>query len=157
LPHAFRDDRWNLYAWRNRWQDKDDVIISILPQAAKGNMGAKAEKTLTIQHDGKKLRWGTIVGGFQGDFTPAADGSTILTTGDGSCLAIDFSKASGADAMLVMTGPGAPRDGAVEVGGAKFSLLFLGGSVPTPRVAGDRVVVGAQTVSYDGQKIVLDK
>jgi hypothetical protein len=155
LPHAFRDDRWDFYAWRNRWQDKNDVIISILAQAAKGNMGAKAERTLTIQHAGKKMRWGGINGGFQGEFAPARDGSTILKTGDGSCLGIDFSRASGADAMLAMTGSGAPEDGAVDAGGRRFSFLFLGGNKPTVRVEGAKVIVGGQTVSYDGENIVL--
>ena len=139
LPHAIQDNRWSFYAWRNRWQDKDDVIISVLPVDAIGNMRAKAEKTLTIQHAGKKLQWGTIAGDFQGKSTPTKDGSTVLTTGDGSCLAIDFSRASGADVMLVMTGPGAPRDGTIEANGAKFSFLFLGGTTPTPNVDGDRI------------------
>ncbi|MEM9658297.1 MAG: hypothetical protein AAF961_08055, partial [Planctomycetota bacterium] len=155
LPHAMRDDRWNFYAWRNRWQDGDDVVISILPEGAKGNMGARAEQALTIQHRGKTIRWGAVKGGFQGVFAPEEDGSTIMTTGDGSCLAIDFSGTSGADAMLVMTGPGAPSDGVVNVDGVEFSLLFLGGRPPTPRVEGKRIRLNGQTVSFDGQRIVL--
>ena len=157
LPHAFYDNRWHFYAWRNRWRDRNDVILSILTHPAKGNMGARAETTLTIQHAGKKTRWGKIVGGFQGELAPAKDGSTVLATGDGSCLAIDFSRASGADAMLVMTGPGAPADGAVEAGGRKFSFLLLGGTPPRPKADGDKVVVGKQTVSFDGKRIVLGK
>jgi hypothetical protein len=157
LSHAVRDDRWNFYAWRNRWQDQNDVILSILTQAAKGNMSAPAERALTIQHAGQIRRWGTIVGGFSGEFAPAQDGSTILTTGDGSGLAIDFSRASGADAMLVMTGPGAPNQDAFQVGGTRFSFLFLGGSTPTPRVEGDKLIVGGQTVSHNGTRIVLGR
>jgi hypothetical protein len=155
LPHAIRDDRWGFYAWRNRWQDKDDVIISILPQAAKGNMGAQAEKTLTIQHADKKMHWGRIAGSLQPEFAPAKDGSTVLTIRDGSCLAIDFSKASGADVMLVMTGPGAPPDSSIKANGITFSLLFLGGTTPTPRVDGNRVVLDNQAISYDGRRILL--
>jgi hypothetical protein len=118
-------------------------------------MGAPAEKTLTLQHGGRKFTWGTIIGGFKGEFAPAKDGSTVLTTGDGSSLAIDFSRASGAEAMLVMTGPGAPAQGAVEAGGTRFSFLFLGGTAPTPRAQGNQVLVGRQTVRFDGKKIVL--
>jgi hypothetical protein len=103
IPNAYRDSVCRFYAWRNRWQDKSDVIVSILTHPTKGNMVSKAENTLTIQTGGKTLRWGKISGGFTGDFAPKPDGSTILTTGDGSSLAIDFSKASGADALLVMT------------------------------------------------------
>ena len=157
LAHAFHDNRWHFYAWRNCWRDRDDVIVSILTHPAKGNMGAKAEKTLTIQHAGKKIKWGTLAGGFQGEFAPAKDGSTVLATADGSCLAIDFSGTSGADAMLVMTGPGAPADNVVEAGGTGFSFLLLGGAAPRPRAEGDKVFVGKQTVSFDGKTIVLGK
>jgi len=131
------------------------VIISILTQRAKGNMEAKAEQTLTIQHAGRKLDWGTIQGGFRGEFAPARDGSTILTTGDGSCLAIDFSQASGADVLLVMTGAGVPGADTVEAGGTRFSFLMLGGTSPERKVEGNRVVVGGQSVSFNGQSIVL--
>lgn len=158
IPNAYRDGICKFYAWRNRWQDADDVILSILTHATKGNMGSKAENTLTIQTGGKKSKWGTIGSGFTGDWAPKADGSTVLTTGDGSCLAVDFSKASGADAMLVMTGPGAPGGATVEAGGVKFSFLFPAkGASPKPEAAGDKVTVGGQTVSFDGKKIVLAK
>lgn len=156
LPHAYRDSKWGFYAWRNRWQDPNDIVISILTRASKGFMGAKGETTLNIQASGKKMTWGKVTG-FTGDFAPAKDGSTILTTGDGSCLAIDFSKASGADAMLVMTGPGAPLANAVEAGGRKFSFLFWGKEAPSPVVDGDKVKAGGQIVSFDGKKIVLEK
>jgi hypothetical protein len=158
IPHAYRDTKWRFYAWRNRWQDENDVVISILTQASRGNMGAAADKSLVVWGMGKKMKWGTISGGFKGDYRPAADGSTVLTTGDGSSLAIDFSKASGADAMLVMTGPGAPPENRVETGGKAFSFLFLTkGAPPTPRAHGDTVIVGGQTVSFQGDRIVLGK
>jgi hypothetical protein len=157
IPNACRDSKWGFYAWRNRWQDQDDVIITILTKAAKGNMGAAGENTLSIVTRGKLQKWGTIKG-FTDDYSPRPDGTTVLTTGDGSSLAIDFTKASGADVMLVMTGPGAPAGGSVEAGGVTFSFLFLGaGKAPTPQAQGNKVVVGGQTVSFDGKKIVLAK
>ena len=79
-------------------------------------------------------------------------------TGDNSCLAIDFSKTSGADAMLVMTGPGAPKDGFALANGTKVSFLFLTkGEAPTPKIVDNTVVIGEQTVSLDGNKLVLAK
>jgi hypothetical protein len=157
IPHAHRDTYWKFYAWRNRWQDADDVIISILARAAKGNMGAGAESTLTIQTGGKSIKWGAIQGGFTDDFNPKPDGSTVMACGDGSSLAIDFSKASGADAMLVQTGA-VPGGTTVEAGGTSFSFLFLGkGAAPTPQAQGNKIVAGGQTVSFDGKKIVLGK
>jgi hypothetical protein len=158
IPHAYRDTKWKFYAWRNRWQDENDVVISILTETSRGNYSAKGENALTVCGMGKKMKWGTISGGFTGDYRPAADGSTVLATGDGSCLAIDFSGACGADAMLVMTGPGAPADHAVEAGGTRFSFLFLAkGAPPAPKAQGPKVVVGGQTVSFDGRRIVLGK
>ena len=73
-------------------------------------------------------------------------------------MAIDFSGASGADAMLVMTGPGAPADALTGANGTKFSFLFLGkGEAPKPRAEGSKVVAGGQTITFDGKKIVLAK
>jgi len=155
LPHAVMDDKAGFYAWRNRWQDAGDVIISILTRSVRGNYGCKAENTLTIQHAGKKMKWGTITGGFKSDFAPAKDGSTVMITGDGSCLAIDFSRASGADALLVMTGPGAPGSGSIDAGGTRFSILALGGKAGQPRAEGGKVIIGGQTISWDGKRIVL--
>lgn len=156
LAHAYRDTKWGFYAWRNRWQDGDDVVISILTRTAKGNMLAKAENTLTIFAQGKQRSWGRIQGGFAGDWKPAKDGSTVLKTGDGSCLAIDFSRASGADAMLVMTGPGAPADNTALAGDTRFSFLFLGkGDQPKPQVDSNVIRIGKQTVRFEGGLIVL--
>jgi hypothetical protein len=158
VPHAYRDTKWGFYAWRNRWQDADDTVISILTKTAKGNMQSAGEKTLTVWSQGKRMTWGGITSGFKGDYAPAKNGSTVLTCGDGSCLAIDFSGASGADAMLVMTGPGAPAKDTVTAGGVKFSFLFLTkGAAPTPKAEGDRVIVGGQIVSFDGKALILAK
>ncbi|HYE19765.1 MAG TPA: hypothetical protein VEA69_15045 [Tepidisphaeraceae bacterium] len=159
LPHAYTDDVAGFYAWRNRWQDKDDVIASILTRSVKGNMGMKGETTLTIQHGGKKTKWGRIGGGFKDEFKPAKDGSTVMMTGEGGCLAIDFSRASGADAMLVLSGPAATgAKDAVDVGGTPVAFLFLGGGkAPVPTAEGNKLSVGDQTVALDGKRIVLGR
>lgn len=155
IANVCRDSKWGFYLWRNRWQDENDVIISILTRAAKGNMGAAGEDTLSIVTRGKLQKWGRIAG-FTGEFAPRPDGTTILTTGDGSSLAIDFTRASGADVMLVMTGPGAPAGHTVEAGAVRYSFLFLGvGEPPPPRVEGDRVMVGNQTISVHNGKLHL--
>jgi len=155
-PHAYRDSKWLFYAWRNRWQDENDVVISILTRGSKGFMGASGETTLSILTGGKVQRWGGIQRGFAGEFTPAPDGSTILTTGDGSSLAIDFSGASGCDALLAMSGPTAPAENTVEVGGRKVAFLFVGkGPAPTPQVQGDKIVIGKQTLGFQGEKLTL--
>lgn len=157
-PRAFRDSKWNFYAWRNRWRDADDTVISILTRASKGFMGANGETTLSIVSCGKDLTWGTINKGFTDTFSPSPDGSTVLNTGDGSGLAIDFSGASGADVMLVQSGPAAKGSGSLDAGGTAFRFLFLTkGAQPVPQVKGSTVVIGEQTVSVENNRIVLGK
>jgi hypothetical protein len=69
---------------------------------------------------------------------------------------VDFSGASGAEAMLVMTGPGAPDDQTATAGGTTFSFRFLGReSPPALKSEGNKVVVGRQTVSQKDRVIVL--
>lgn len=157
MPRCFRDTKWQFYAFRNRWQDANDIVITTLLTAAKGNMGAPPDGTLKIQAFGKKQDWGSVKGAAK-FWKPAADGSAVLTLGDGTSLAIDFSKASGADGMLVMAGPGAGKGVSVDAGGASLSFLFLtAGAAPTPKAEGDKVVVGQQTVTVKDGNLVLGK
>ncbi|HEX8914242.1 MAG TPA: hypothetical protein VF796_17975 [Humisphaera sp.] len=92
LPHALHDDKAGFYAWRNRWQDKDDAILSVITKSVKGNYGVNAEKAITVQQGGKKSKFGTLTGGLTGDFKPEADGSTTMKTGGGQTLTVDFKK-----------------------------------------------------------------
>lgn len=156
-PRAMRDSRYGFYAWRNRWQDDDDVVISILTRGARGFMRVNGETSLHLMlPENKTGTWGQIRG-FTGDFEPADDGTTVLVTGDGSSLGIDFSGKSGCDALLVMTGPGAPAGGTVvEAGGRSFSFLLIAdGEPPVPTAEGDLVVIGDRTIAFDGQRLVF--
>ena len=57
-----------------------------------------------------------------------------------------------------MTGPGAEGGRTVTVGGTTFHLLTLQtGEEPKPGVNGDQVIVGGQTIRFDGRKIVLGR
>ena len=90
-------------------------------------------------------------------FETKPDGSTVVAVADGSCLAVDFSGASGADGILVMTGPGAPKDQTVSAGGTTFSLKFLTrGKAPEPKVVGNRVRIGDRVVSFRDGIVALD-
>ena len=58
--------------------------------------------------------------------------------------------------MLVMTGPGAPAESAVEAGGRKYSFkFFTKGKAPSRELRGDKVVVGKQTVFMRDGKLAL--
>jgi hypothetical protein len=153
IPNACRDSLYGYYAWRNRWQDQNDTVVTVLTRGVhQGDM----PEIIGIRSQGTNRTWGRIKGGFTGEYAPAKDGSTILPAGDKSCLAVDFSQASGADAMLVMTGPSAPPEGVVAAGGTKFSFLLLTkGEASKPKAEGNKVLVGKQTVSFENGRIVL--
>lgn len=155
IPRCYRDSKWSFYAFRNRWQDENDIVISVLTKRAKGNMQADADGGLQVAAFGKKFKWGKVAGDIK-HWQPAADGSVIMTMADGTAVAVDFSKASGADAMLVTTGQ---AEGVkVDLGGTPLTFRFLTtGAEPTPQVQDDKVIVGAQTVTLKGGNLVLGK
>lgn len=157
IPRAVGDTKWGFYMFRNRWKDANDIVISVQTRDTRGWHKARADGSVWVWGLGKKLKWGRLRTEIA-FFKPAADGSAILTGSDGTSLAIDFSRACGADAMLVMTGPGAPRGNTVSLGGRQFSFLFLtAGQPPTPRPEGDKIVVVGQTVALQAGNILLGK
>jgi hypothetical protein len=157
LPRAVGDEKWGFYMFRNRWQDGNDIVISVQTRNTRGWHKANTKGDVSIWGLGEKTNWGRLRTDIE-RFRAAEDGSSVLCGADGTCLAVDFSKASGADAMLVMTGPGAPSGGHILAGGTEFAFKFLkAGTKPEPKVAGDRIRVGDQTVSFDGERIVLEK
>jgi hypothetical protein len=90
------------------------------------------------------------------EFQAGRDGSGIVTGKDGTCLAVDFSGISGAEAMLVMTGPGAPDENTVKLGNTTYSFLILtDGKPPQPKVDDDVIIVGRQTIVIEDGKIHL--
>lgn len=105
---------------------------------------------------GKKFAHGKV-GGDVKYWRAAADGSAVLTFADGTSAAIDFSKASGAEGMIVMTGPGA-QGASVSAGAVSYSFKFLTpGPEPAPKAEGDKVAVGQQTVILKDGNLVLEK
>lgn len=155
LPHAYRDSKWGFYACRNRWKDENDVVVSVLTRNVKGYIKADADGGMSVAGLGKKFKWGAVRGQVA-DWQAAADGSMVLTLADGTSHAVDLSRASGADAMLVSTGT---ADGAkVKLAEKTLTFKFLTtAEVPAPRVEGDRVVVGNQFVAIKDGRIVLGK
>jgi len=153
LPRCYRDSKWGYYAFRNRWQDENDIVISVLTKNARGYIQAPADGGLQVAALGKKFKWGSVRGDVK-YWRPAADGSGILTLADGASLAVDFSGASGADAMLVSTG--AAEGDKVTLGDVTLTFRFLTtGEAPRPQRMGDQVVVGKQTVFVKDGNLVL--
>jgi hypothetical protein len=155
MPRQMRDTHWGFFAFRNRWQDENDIVISQLTQKTQAYAPHGPDKQMAVWHHGKRENWGCLPSK-PTHWQPAADGSAIVGSGD-TWVAIDFSGASGAGGMLVQVGGGAAGK-SVTAGGKTFCFKFLtSGAEPEPKVEGDKVVVGGQTVSFEGGKLVLGK
>jgi hypothetical protein len=153
LPLAYRDTRYRLFAARNRWKDSDDVVVSVLTKNARGYIRAPADRGVHVAGLGKKFVWVKLAGDAK-HYRAEKDGSFSLTTADGTAFAVDFSKASGAETMLVTTGS---ADGTrVKLGDRTLTFRFLAKTdEPKPRVEGDAVVVGGLAVTLtDGNLAV---
>lgn len=150
LPKVHYDTRLRHYAFRNQWTGTDDDIL------VNATFGGRDGHPLMVWGKGQKLNFGACPLGEVTHFQPAEDGSGTVTA-FGMALGVDFSKASGADALVVVTGNGAAGQKQVSAGGTTFHLTTLGGEPAEPRVEGDTVVMGGQTFSYDGKKIVFGK
>ncbi len=156
MPRNVRDTRMGFYAFRNRWQDGDDIVITQLVRRSPARFRHGPDKALTIQHHGRRESWGTIPARAS-HWASADDGSAVVGDGE-SFLAIDFSGASGAPGMLVMTGSAATGDAVLTAGGRTYSFKFLlpeGGAVPQPMAVGEQVVVGEQIVGVRGGALFL--
>ncbi len=156
LPRTVGDTTYGFYMCRNRWKDADDIVVSVQTYSTRGWHRARSTGAVFVWGLGKKSKWGHLRNGLS-YFRPAADGSASMRSGDGTCLAVDFSGACGAPAMLVMCGRGAPRDGRVTAGDVAFAFRFLTrGKPPEPAVAGDKIVIDKQAVRFADGHIVLE-
>jgi len=154
VPRCVRDSKHGFYAFRNRWQDENDIVISQLVKRSPARFAHGPEKTMTIWHHGKREQWGTLPAN-PTHWEPMADGSAIVGAGE-HWVAIDFSGASGADGMIVLTGAGATGGQSVTAGGRTYWLKFLTDRAePAVRVEGEKILVGKQTISFDKGRLVL--
>lgn len=155
-PRTIHDRDWTFYAWRNRFQDQNDVIISVLGQTTRGYMRASNEEVLSILTDGELRHWGSFSRGITGEVDRKPHGGSVLTFGDGGSVGVDFSGRSGRDVMLVLHGPYPPEENRVQAGGKTFSFLFLGdGETPELEVHGDRIHAGEQEIHLREGRISL--
>ncbi len=174
LPKVVADRRMGQYVFRNRWKDADDAVVAVL-------FGSRTEdknvKRCMVWGLGHRLTFGDLRPSVEGTaklnrakvdaFDPREDGSGAVTAG-GTAVGVDYSRASGADAVVVQVGPGATgkvtgatgpkvKVKAVTAGGATFSILTLAadGTHPEAKAEGDAVTLGKQTIRYDGKAIVF--
>jgi hypothetical protein len=158
-------DSFNHYAvFRNRWHDGNDILVSGLWGAR--NDGAEP---VMIWGLGESLNWLSCPKVKESRLSQVkADGSGVIKAGNTS-LAVDFSKSSGAEALVVMIGA-APAKGTLSKNGKvktnsvtaasvvfNITTLAANGQHPEPKVEGDELVVGEQRVSVKDGVLVLSK
>ncbi len=166
LPRMVVDERWGLFLFRNRWQDPEDIVISALPLGHKGYHKVPG---------GDVIVWGlgervTLPAGtFAGKYTTFTTGTHggVANTANGS-LGVDFSKASGADALIVIAGTGVRRLKAGSKGALNTALVKLGdndlavitltkGQHPTAQVVEDHLELGEQRIALSNGVLSFTK
>jgi len=154
LPRAVQDKAADFYMFRNRWADADDIIVTALLRASRGNYSVPGGDIL-VWGLGQKKTFPVRVTGTVKTFRATERGGGFSTS-LGSFL-VDFSDH---DALLVLTGPvqGNVKN-RLEAGGVCFTVMTLQkGAAPEPEVQGDKVVVGKRIISMEnGQLQVKDR
>ena len=161
LPRAIEDKVHGYYCFRNRWKDGDDIVVTALlgwgpKDAYKPKFGR-----IVVWGLRKRYEFGRFTAPGRGEFLARPDGSGSISAG-GKHMAVDFSGTCGAPLLLVGIGIGQGRSDAVakfstvEASGQTFTILALSRNKhPEPKAKGNKVIVGKQTVSFDGKRIVL--
>lgn len=161
IPRAILDRRFGFAAFRNRFQDANDTLITVQLLATRGwHKADKGVGDIWIWSGGQRDAWRRIWGQ-PTHFTPGRDGSGILATRDGTCLAVDFSGASGAEALLVLSGIGASEagssDAAFDLAGTPVALRFIGRPAGEPVLDKDAITVGEQTIALRDGLLTLSR
>jgi hypothetical protein len=158
MPRAVEDKKYAFYMFRNQWKDKDDIVVAALLKTSKGNGSVPAGDVMII-HQGKLSSFPVKFSGAPTSFEATKSGG-VVSTSIGS-LGVDFSRASGADALLVLAGPikGTPKGAqVVQAGKNTFTVMTIQqGKPPEIRAEGEQLIVGGQGVSYEGQQIKFAK
>ncbi len=146
------------YMFRNRWQDGDDIIIDALLKGSRGHYSVKPG-TIIVWGLGKKTVFPVRVTG-DVKFFEATETGGAFSTSLGS-FGVDFSGKSGADAVLVLTGPitGTPKGATVaKAGETTYTIMTLQkGEAPEIKAEGDTLKIGGQAVGYDGTAVCFGK
>jgi hypothetical protein len=161
LPKVLHDSIYEYWVFRNRWQDKDDIVVTALLNGPKGTKPAG----VMVWGLGTRNELHTTLQGAVRESVAGQDRSGIISTGS-AALAVDFSKASGADALIVLANAGGGRDSGkdgkvkftdVKAGPTAFQVLTLSstGQHPEVRVEGDSLMIGKQSVKFTGKTIAL--
>lgn len=147
MPRAVRDTRHDFFAFRNRWQDGDDIVITQLTRKSPARFAHGPDTQMQVWHHGKREQWGCLPTQVE-HYHTAGDGSALI----GGTLAkittwvgIDFSRAGGADGLLVTTGKAVGDS--FTIGTTTLTVRHLGVGGAVPHIEGDTLVVGGQRIT----------
>lgn len=156
LPLTLRDRRYDHFAFRNRFQDTGDILTTVLIRQPDGT---RPRDVMVWGLDGLRLAFGEPPRGVAvTHYAAGRDGSAVLSAGTWA-LTVDYSRASGADALLVSTGvpvkplPATPRARLVESGPFHILTLSASGTHPEAKVEGNRLTIGSQTIHLDDGRL----
>jgi len=158
------------YCWfRQGWKDANDIFVGVLCGSRAQMGGSGRPEDILVWGLGERHVFFWKRTGAPDFYEGYADGSGVVTH-DENAVAVDFSGASGSDAVVVVAGPAAStfettRKGekskysTVQFAGRPAGVLVLSSSGKFPEVAadGDRLVIGGQTVTFDGKRLALAK
>jgi len=161
VPKADEDKVHGYYRFRNGWKDGEDIIVTALlgwgpKDAYKPKFGP-----IVVWGLGGRVEFGSFTAPSRGEFVARPDGSGVIAAG-GKSLAVDYSGTSGAPLLIAGIGIGGGSSGGlvnfstVEAGGRTWTIMTLSKDKhPSAAALGDKVVVGGQTLSFDGTKIIM--
>jgi hypothetical protein len=162
MPKAMEDRVHGYYVFRNQWKDGNDILVSALLGYGPKDAYKPQYGPIYLWGLGKKYSFGSFKSAGPAEFSPGANGGVVST--GAQCLGVDFSGVCGAPALLALAGIDGPKsDGTVnvtpvELQGRKVAVLTVqSGKAPEVKVEGEKIVVGAQTLTWDGKKIVFGK
>jgi hypothetical protein len=156
LPLCYRDSIHGFYAWRNRWRDENDIVVSILTRTTRGYMSSRADTSLRIAAFGEKFSWGSVRGDVKYWHHDLKGETSVMTMTDGTSLAVDFSGTSGAEAMLVTTGKA--EGTRVVLGNNVLTFRFITtGEKPRPLVDNGKIIAGKQSLYIRNGNIHLEE
>jgi hypothetical protein len=146
---------------RNQWSDETDLVASLF--------GYNIYQNIFLGY-GLKLEFTQLPGSTFNYYRDFDDGSIIISNAKGQTyLALDFSRATGADLVLVVTGKGAQggQDHQGSAGNVKSQRVTVGDreylvctwqtkDPPSVAATTDAVMVGGRPIRFDGEKLVVD-
>jgi len=146
LPHGYSDDTYGFLAWRNRWQDDSDAIVTWLTQTAKGFMGAHPDSGIHVLAGNLRYTWKHPPGAIIQQQHNKKRTTSSLRMEQGITVGVDVSGKSGYDVLLLSTHPAEGQ--AIQAGRTTVYVkgIKINGNKPDIKVKGKELRIGAQRI-----------